>query len=120
MLRFLLVVASVWALSAPAMGQTDPPQGGKDNIAGPYVPTPWEIVDEMLKLGDVGSNDVLYDLGSGDGRLVITAAKRHGARSGRARRFDPVLAVSSRPPDALPGQDCGARDVWRSPLAEGG
>lgn len=52
----------------------------KDNLAGPYVPTPWEIVTEMLRMADIGPNDVVYDLGSGDGRLVITAAKRYGAR----------------------------------------
>jgi ubiquinone/menaquinone biosynthesis C-methylase UbiE len=51
-----------------------------DNVAGPYVPTPWVIVDEMLKLADIRPGDVVYDLGSGDGRLVITAAKRYGAR----------------------------------------
>ena len=55
-------------------------QDDKDNIAGPYVPTPWPIVDELLKLADIGPNDLVYDLGSGDGRLVITAAKRYGAR----------------------------------------
>jgi len=54
--------------------------GEKDNIAGPYVPTPWVIVDEMLKLADIRADDVVYDLGSGDGRLVITAAKRYKAR----------------------------------------
>ena len=52
----------------------------KDNIAGPYVPSPWPIVDEMIKLADIGPNDLVYDLGSGDGRLVTAAAKRHGAR----------------------------------------
>ena len=52
----------------------------KDNIAGPYVPTPWAIVDAMLGLADVRADDVVYDLGSGDGRLVITAAKRFKAR----------------------------------------
>src|SRR5712691_9098766 len=52
----------------------------KDNIAGPYVPTPWAIVDELLKLADIRGNDVVYDLGSGDGRLVITAYRRFGAR----------------------------------------
>ena len=51
-----------------------------DNIAGPYVPTPWVIVDAMLKLADIRPGDVVYDLGSGDGRLVIQAAKRYGAR----------------------------------------
>ena len=74
---FLLsaALAVLAALAQPACAQED-----KDNIAGPYVPTPWVIVDEMLKLADVGERDVVYDLGSGDGRLVITAAKRHGAR----------------------------------------
>jgi ubiquinone/menaquinone biosynthesis C-methylase UbiE len=52
----------------------------KDNVAGPYVPTPWPIVDELLKIAEIGPQDVVYDLGSGDGRLVITAAKRYGAR----------------------------------------
>ena len=52
----------------------------KDNNAGPYVPTPWPIVDELLKLADIGPADLVYDLGSGDGRLVMTAAKRFGAR----------------------------------------
>lgn len=52
----------------------------EDNVAGPYVPTPWPIVDDMLRLADVRPADVIYDLGSGDGRLVIEAAKRYGAR----------------------------------------
>jgi SAM-dependent methyltransferase len=52
----------------------------KDNIAGPYVPTPAVIVDAMLGLADIRADDVVYDLGSGDGRLVITAAKRFGSR----------------------------------------
>jgi len=46
----------------------------------PYVPTPQPIVDKMLDLAKVGKNDVLYDLGCGDGRIVITAAKERGAR----------------------------------------
>ena len=52
----------------------------EDNVAGPYVPTPWPVVDDMLRLVDVRADDVLYDLGSGDGRLVIEAAKRYRAR----------------------------------------
>jgi len=47
---------------------------------GPYVPTPDAVVDRMLVLAGVGANDVVYDLGSGDGRLVIEAARRYGAR----------------------------------------
>ncbi|MGD0298329.1 MAG: class I SAM-dependent methyltransferase [Bryobacteraceae bacterium] len=44
----------------------------------PYVPTTDEAVDAMLKLADVKSTDVVYDLGCGDGRIVITAAKQYG------------------------------------------
>lgn len=46
-----------------------------------YVPTPQPVVDGMLALAKVGPNDVLYDLGSGDGRIAITAAKEHGIRA---------------------------------------
>src|SRR5947209_16163011 len=46
-----------------------------------YVPTPHEVVDAMLKLGKVGKGDVLYDLGSGDGRIPVTAALRYGIRA---------------------------------------
>ena len=46
----------------------------------PYVPTPQTVVDEMLKLAAVTKDDVVYDLGSGDGRIVITAAKKYGVR----------------------------------------
>ena len=46
-----------------------------------YVPTPYEVVDEMLKLGGVKKGDVLYDLGSGDGRIPVTAAKKFGIRA---------------------------------------
>ena len=45
-----------------------------------FVPTPQEVVDAMLKLAKVTKNDVIYDLGSGDGRIPITAAKTYGAR----------------------------------------
>ena len=44
----------------------------------PYVPTPQEVVDAMLELAQVKKGDVVYDLGSGDGRIPITAAKRYG------------------------------------------
>ena len=72
--------AAVLALCAALPALAQDLDGSKDNIAGPYVPTPWVIVQEMLKLADVRGEDVVYDLGSGDGRLVITAAKRFGAR----------------------------------------
>ncbi len=46
----------------------------------PYVPTPQEVVDRMLQLAGVTKTDVVYDLGCGDGRIPITAAKAFGAR----------------------------------------
>ncbi|MBN2029257.1 methyltransferase domain-containing protein [bacterium] len=46
----------------------------------PYVPTPEEVVEVMLDITHVNENDILYDLGCGDGRIVITAAKEKGAR----------------------------------------
>jgi len=48
--------------------------------AGPYVPSPQSVVSDMLRYADVGPNDFLIDLGSGDGRIVLTAAKVFGAR----------------------------------------
>lgn len=46
-----------------------------------FVPTPHEVVDDMLRLANVGKGDILYDLGSGDGRIAIAAAKKFGIRA---------------------------------------
>src|SRR6185436_19718282 len=46
-----------------------------------YVPTPQDVVEKMLDLAQVRKGDVLYDLGSGDGRIAITAAKKYGVRA---------------------------------------
>jgi cyclopropane fatty-acyl-phospholipid synthase-like methyltransferase len=46
----------------------------------PFVPTPPDVVDRMLEMAQVKSGDVIYDLGSGDGRIVIQAAKRYGVK----------------------------------------
>jgi tRNA G37 N-methylase Trm5 len=61
----------------------------------PYVPTPQDVVDRMLTVAQVTSNDVVYDLGSGDGRIVITAAKKYGAR-GVGIDIDPERIAESR------------------------
>ena len=45
-----------------------------------YVPTPEEVVEAMLQVAKVTKNDVVYDLGTGDGRIPVTAAKKYGAR----------------------------------------
>ena len=63
-------------VQAPA-ATTQPPQR-TPNV--PYVPTPQAVVDQMLAIAKVNKNDVLYDLGSGDGRIVITAAQKYGTR----------------------------------------
>src|SRR5690242_20454254 len=60
----------------------------------PYVQTPTDVVTEMLRLATVGPNDVVYDLGSGDGRLVIAAARDFGAR-GVGIEIDPSLIALS-------------------------
>jgi SAM-dependent methyltransferase len=69
-----------------------------------YLPTPQHVVDEMLRLAGLAPGDVLYDLGSGDGRIVITAARRYGVRAvgieldarrvEQARRSAEALGVS--------------------------
>ena len=70
--------ALIATLVAPAAAQQAPaPVRSPDVI---FVPTPQEVVEAMLKLAKVGANDVVYDLGSGDGRIPITAAKMFGAR----------------------------------------
>lgn len=60
-----------------------------------YLGTPEKVVDEMLRLAQVGHQDKLYDLGSGDGRIVITAAQRWGAQ-GIGVEIDPDLVQLSR------------------------
>ena len=57
-----------------------------------YEPTPMSVVRAMLALADVGPQDVVYDLGSGDGRIVIAAAKEFGAR-GVGIEIDPALVA---------------------------
>jgi hypothetical protein len=60
----------------------------------PYVPTPQVVVDKMLELAKVTNKDVLYDIGCGDGRIVITAAKKYGA-SGVGIDIDPHMVEMS-------------------------
>ncbi len=61
----------------------------------PYVRTPQVVVEQMLELADVSEEDVVYDLGSGDGRFVITAAQQFGAR-GVGIEIDPELVRDAR------------------------
>lgn len=61
----------------------------------PFVPTPVEVVDRMLELAGVKKGDVVYDLGSGDGRIVIRAAKKYGTRAVGVE-IDPDLVRQAR------------------------
>jgi precorrin-6B methylase 2 len=61
----------------------------------PFVPTPQEVVERMLRIARVGKDDVLFDLGCGDGRIVVTAAKVHGAR-GTGIDLDPERIGEAR------------------------
>ena len=68
-----LLLAALLLLAAPGAGA----QEGAGDVV--YVPTPQHVVETMLEMAKVGPSDVLIDLGSGDGRIVITAARKHGA-----------------------------------------
>jgi tRNA G37 N-methylase Trm5 len=76
MIRALLLVAAL-SCAAPAAAQGS--QGWTPDVI--YVPTPHEVVEDMLRLAGVKRGDILYDLGSGDGRIPIAAAKKYGIRA---------------------------------------
>jgi len=84
---FLLLLATAFYLLPASSGMTLAAQTGQ-GLAGttllkqvPYVPTPQDVVDKMLDLARVTPDDVVYDLGSGDGRIVITAVQKFGAHA---------------------------------------
>src|SRR5690349_6160287 len=70
-LRTAMLPVAMFSALAPA-------QEGRGDVV--YVPTPQVVVDEMLTLAKIGPKDFLIDLGSGDGRIVITAAKKYGSQ----------------------------------------
>src|SRR3989304_7107156 len=71
-LRRVALILAALAGAAPAIAE--------DFGDTPYVQTPQNVVDKMLEIAKVGPRDFVIDLGSGDGRMIITAAKKHGAR----------------------------------------
>ena len=74
-LRIVLVTSLLLALISSAQAQLGP----REEI--PFVPTPVEVIDKMLELAEVKKGDVVYDLGSGDGRIVIMAAQKFDANA---------------------------------------
>lgn len=89
------VIAAVFALAAVAPGQAQPVQPAEREPDVIYVPTPQDVVDGMLELANVKDGDVLYDLGSGDGRIPITAAKKFKIK-GTGIDIDPVRIEEAR------------------------
>lgn len=86
MRRSLLAAASLAALGLapyllPVVAHAQPATPFLDpRSVAPYVPTPWHVVDRMLDVAAVSQGDTVYDLGSGDGRILVRAAKAKGAR----------------------------------------
>lgn len=76
----MLGLAAVLVAAYPGALVESPRLAAQENNLAPFVPTPQDVVDRMLELAGVTANDVVYDLGCGDGRIVITAARRFGAR----------------------------------------
>lgn len=87
-----LGLAACQTADTASLRPTDRPRGAPDVI---FVPTPAETVDAMLALAEVGPEDVLYDLGSGDGRIPIAAARRFGTR-GVGIEINPRLVAEAR------------------------
>ena len=74
--RWLPALLAALCVAAPLPAQSPRPP----RLDVPFVPTPQATVEAMLRVANVGPNDFVIDLGSGDGRILITAARRHGAR----------------------------------------
>jgi cyclopropane fatty-acyl-phospholipid synthase-like methyltransferase len=83
-----LALVLLMAVAAPAQ------RGLKLDV--PYVPTPQPVVEAMLKLADVHAGDVVYDLGCGDGRIVLTAVKQFRAKRGLGIDLDPDRVAQSQ------------------------
>ena len=117
-------LAAAFLLTVPA---TPAPAGQPPAAQAPlrppdviFVPTPPEVVAAMLKVARVGKGDVIYDLGSGDGRIVISAVKDFGAARGVGIDIDPER-IAEASENWVPEQtiDVGGRRVyfWTVPLS---
>ena len=108
-------MASLAFFASAAPGQYD------GIVAAPFVTTPSDVVDRMLALAGTGPTDYVVDLGSGDGRIVIAAAKKFGARS-LGLELDPKLVALSRESARAAGVDGLAQfrveDVLRADFSQ--
>ena len=110
--------AAALLVVAMAAAQTSQP---KRTPEVPFVPTPDAVVEGMLKLAGVQNSDTVYDLGCGDGRIVITAAKKYGAR-GVGIEIDPALVKKAKDNAAAAGVSSRVRfvtqDLFTSDISE--
>jgi hypothetical protein len=105
-IRFLLILVMITAVTCPAGAQNakvnfsdssgEEYSATSDSLDVPYVPTTMKVVRTILDLGSVGQNDFLIDLGSGDGRIVITAAKEYGARGFGVELNEDLVELSKK------------------------
>src|SRR3954453_21117590 len=114
-MRLSLAAGVLLAVTAAA-AQTTAPQ-----LDVPYVPTPNPVVDGMLKLAGVTAADTVYDLGCGDGRIVISAAKDYGAK-GVGVDINPERIQEARENAKKAGVEEKGRfeenDLFKAPIAE--
>lgn len=87
LVALLVATALAAALPPAALAQETQPATRRPDVI--FVPTPEEVVEAMLQVAKVTKDDVVYDLGSGDGRIPVTAARKYGAR-GVGIDIDPV------------------------------
>ena len=97
----MMVLTAVLFLSAALVAAQNKPARTPDIH---FVPTPHEVVEIMLRLADIKKNDIVYDLGCGDGRIVIAAAKKVGARA-YGFDIDPEMVKKSQ--DNVRAQNIG-------------
>jgi SAM-dependent methyltransferase len=91
LIRYSIVIALILVCAADAQS----PSAQQAQINSPYVTSPPQIVEAMLEMAGVTSRDTVYDLGCGDGRIVIAAARKYGAR-GVGVDIDPARIEEAR------------------------
>lgn len=115
--RYALVALMLAVAALPAFAQDRKPES-----AGPYVPTPWVIVEEIMKLAAIGPGDYVVDLGSGDGRLVLTAVTRFKAKGGFGVDIEPQLVAqandAARKANVADRVQFHVRDLFETPVAD--
>jgi predicted RNA methylase len=90
-----LAFVSAFCLVGWAQETASPRLGELNDRLAPFVPTPMVVVEEMLKLAEVSEHDKVYDLGSGDGRIVVMAAQEFGAEAVGVELDDELFKESS-------------------------